>query len=164
MTSIGNTTSTTPATPTTPSTDPTSSLIQTAAGSGSQSIGRLATGLDTNAIISALVASERALENPIKNEGTRAQIALQSYALIRSGMSILGTAALALARPSAWNILAASSSADAVASVSAGNGTFSGTFSFTSTHSRPREATWRTPARTSKARSTAASHLAADNN
>jgi flagellar hook-associated protein 2 len=134
LTSIGSTTSTTPTTPTTPTdptSDPTSSLIQTVAGAGSQSIGGLATGLDTNAIISALVASERALENPIKNEGTRAQIALQSYALIRSGMATLSTAALALARPSAWNVLAATSSADTVASVSAGTGTFSGTLSFT---------------------------------
>ena len=78
MTSIGSTTSTTPTTTTTDptttspaaaSTDPTSALIQTTNGAGAQSIGGLATGLDTNAIIAALVASERALENPIKNEG-----------------------------------------------------------------------------------------------
>src|ERR1700709_2320466 len=97
MTSIGSSTSTTP-TPT-PTTTTDSSLVQTATGAGSQSTGGLATGLDTNAIIAALVASERALENPIKNQGTAAQIALQSYALIRSGMSTLSTASLALARP-----------------------------------------------------------------
>ena len=69
VTSIGSSTSTTPTT--TPTTTTDSSLVQTAAGAGSQSIGGLATGLDTNAIIAALVASERALENPIKNQGTR---------------------------------------------------------------------------------------------
>ena len=52
----------------TTTTDPTSSLIQTTNGAGTQTIGGLATGLDTNAIIAALVASERALENPIKNQ------------------------------------------------------------------------------------------------
>ena len=109
MTSIGSTTSTTPTTtPTT--TDPTSSLIQTTTGTGTQSIGGLATGLDTNAIIAALVASERALENPIKNQGSLAQIALQSYGLIRTDLSALSTASLALARPSSWNSLAATSS------------------------------------------------------
>jgi flagellar capping protein FliD len=143
VTSIGSTTSTTPTTtdptttstdPTTTSTDPTatatSSLVQTAVGAGAQSIGGLATGLDTNAIIAALVASERALENPIKNQGTMAQIALQSYGLIRTGLSTLSTATLALARPSAWNNLAATSSNPSVATVTAGNGNFSGTLSF----------------------------------
>lgn len=130
MTSIGSSTSTTPTTtPTT--TDPTSSLIQTTNGAGSQSIGGLATGLDTNAIISALVASERALENPIKNQAARAQLALQSYALIRTGLTGLSTAALALARPASWNTLAATSSNADIAAVTAGSGTFSGTLSFT---------------------------------
>jgi flagellar hook-associated protein 2 len=129
VTSIGSTTSTTPTTtPTT--TDPTSSLIQTTTGTGTQSIGGLATGLDTNAIIAALVASERALENPIKNQGSLAQIALQSYGLIRTDLSALSTASLALARPSSWNSLAATSSNMSVATVTAGNGTFSGTLQF----------------------------------
>lgn len=136
MTSIGSTTSTTPTTtttdPTTTTTDPTStsSLIQTATGAGAQSIGGLATGLDTNAIIAALVASERALENPIKNQGTMASIALQSYGLIRTGLATLSTATLALARPAAWNSLAATSSNTSAATVTAGNGNFSGTLSF----------------------------------
>jgi flagellar hook-associated protein 2 len=130
VTSIGSTTSTTPTTPTT-TTDPTSSLIQTASGAGSQSIGGLASGLDTNAIINALVASERALENPIKNQGSLASLALQSYALIRTGLSTLSTAALTLARPASWNTLAATSSNADIASVTAGSGTFSGTLSFT---------------------------------
>ena len=132
MTSIGSSTTTTPTTTTpTTTTDPTSSLIQTANGAGAQSIGGLATGLDTNAIINALVASERALENPIKNQGTHASLALQSYALIRTGLSGLTTAALTLARPASWNTLAATSSNADIAGVTAGSGTFSGTLSFT---------------------------------
>jgi flagellar hook-associated protein 2 len=137
VTSIGSTTSTTPtttptttATDPTATTDPTSSLIQTTTGTGTQSIGGLATGLDTNAIIAALVASERALENPIKNQGALAQLALQSYTLIRTNLSSLTTATLALARPAAWNTLAATSSNATVASVTAGSGNFSGTLSF----------------------------------
>jgi len=112
-------------------TSPTSSLVQTTNGAGSQSIGGLATGLDTNAIIAALVASERALENPIKNQASLAQLVLQSYALVRTGLASLSTAALALARPSGWTNLAATSSDPNVAAVTAGNGTFSGTLSFT---------------------------------
>ena len=136
MTSIGSSTSptpttTTPATPTTPTTIDTSSLVQTANGAGAQSIGGLATGLDTNAIIAALVASERALENPIKNQATAANLALQSYGLIRTDLSSLTTAAIALARPASWNTLAATSSNDTIAGVTAGSGTFSGTLSFT---------------------------------
>ena len=127
MTSIGS--STTPTTPTTPTTV-SSSIIQTTNGAGSQSIGGLATGLDTNAIITALVAAERSLEDPIKNEAARANLALQSYALIRSNLATLGTASLALARPAAWNTLAAASSNTDVAGVTAGTGTFSGTLSF----------------------------------
>jgi flagellar hook-associated protein 2 len=127
VTSIGSSTSSTQI----PATTTDSSLVQTATGAGSQSIGGLATGLDTNAIIAALVASERALENPIKNQGTAASIALQSYALIRTNLTTLGTAALALARPASWNTLAATSSNDSIAGVKAGNGTFSGTLSFT---------------------------------
>ncbi len=136
MTSIGSSTSTTPTTTTDPTTTAapatgTSSLVQTANGAGTQSIGGLATGLDTNAIISALVAAERALEDPIKNQGQLDQIALQSYGLIRTDLSSLSTAALALARPAAWNTLAATSSDANVAAVTVGSGTFSGTLSFT---------------------------------
>ncbi|HEV7525612.1 MAG TPA: flagellar filament capping protein FliD, partial [Acidimicrobiia bacterium] len=130
MTSIGSSTSTTPTT-TTPTTVDTSSLTQTTNGAGSQSIGGLATGLDTNAIIKALVDAERALENPIKNQATRASIALQSYSLIRSDLATLSTAALSLARPAAWNSLAASSSNETIAGVVAGSGTFTGALSFT---------------------------------
>jgi flagellar hook-associated protein 2 len=132
VTSIGSSTSTTPTTPTTdPTTTPTSPLIQITNGAGTQSIGGLATGLDTNAIIAALVASERALENPIKNQASLAKIALQSYGLIRSDLTGLSTAALALARPASWNTLAATSSNADIAGVTAGSGTFSGSLSFT---------------------------------
>ena len=145
MTSVGSTTSGSSTTPLTinPSDDTTdasstdstdgssSSLIQTTNGAGTQSIGGLATGLDTNAIISALVASERALEDPIKAQGTAAQTALQSYSLIRTGLATVTTTAVALSQPSAWNTLAATSSDDDIASVTAGSGTFSGTLQFT---------------------------------
>jgi flagellar hook-associated protein 2 len=132
MTSIGSSTSTNPTTPTTTTTDPTttSSLIQTANGAGTQSIGGLATGLDTNAIIAALVASERALEDPIKNQATQNQTALQGYALIRTGLSGLSAAALSLSQPSGWQALLATSSDTDTATVTAGTGTFSGTLSF----------------------------------
>jgi flagellar hook-associated protein 2 len=117
-------------TPTTP-TNPTTALTQIATGAGLQTIGGLATGLDTNAIINALVASERALENPIKNQADLANIGLQSYGLIRTDLSAFSTAALALARPAGWNVLTASSSNESAATVTTGAGTFGGSLSFT---------------------------------
>ena len=107
------------------------SITQTADGAGTQSIGGLATGLDTNAIIAALVAAERAQEDPIKNVGTQANVGLQSYSLVRTDLSNLTTAALALARPSGWLALTATSSNTNVATVTAGTGSFGGTVSFT---------------------------------
>ncbi len=106
-------------------------VTQTATGAGTQSIGGLATGLDTNAIISALVASERAQENPIKNVGTLANIGLQSYALIRTDLANLTTAALALSQPTGWQALTATSSNTNVATVTTGTGSFGGSVSFT---------------------------------
>ncbi|HET9728041.1 MAG TPA: flagellar filament capping protein FliD [Acidimicrobiia bacterium] len=114
---------------TTPTTTP--SIIQTTVGAGSQSIGGLATGLDTNSIINALVAAERAQENPIKAQADSANLALQAYAAIRTDMSAFSTAALALARPSGWNVLTASSSNENVATVATGSGSFGGSLAFT---------------------------------
>src|SRR6185437_11656818 len=114
MTTIGSTTPTDPTTTTTGTGD---SLVQTAVGAGAQSIGGLATGLDTNAIIAALVASERALEDPIKNQASLAQVALQSYALIRTNLAALTAATQSLSQPSGWQALLATSSNPNVASV-----------------------------------------------
>jgi len=121
------------ATPTTSTSGGTTTptITQDATGAGTQSIGGLATGLDTNAIISALVAAERAQEDPIKNVATLANVSLQSYSLIRTDLTGLTTAALALARPTGWQALAATSSNTNVATVTAGTGSFSGTVSFT---------------------------------
>ena len=131
MTSIGSSTSTTPTT-----VDRTDRHVvarsRRRAAPDAQSIGGLATGLDTNAIIAALVASRAGAREPDQEPGiARDQLALQSYALIRTGLTALSTATLALARPAAWNTLTATSSNTDVASVTAGSGTFSGTLSFT---------------------------------
>jgi flagellar hook-associated protein 2 len=96
-----------------------------------QSIGGLATGLDTNAIIKALVDAERALENPIKAQGQLAQIKLQAYSLIRNDLDALNTTALTLSHPADWRVLSAKSSNENAATVTAGSGTFGGTLTFT---------------------------------
>ncbi len=116
---------------TTPSTPTSSSIVQTANGAGTQSIGGLGTGLDDNAIVAALVAAERAQEDPIKTQADLANLSLQSYGLVRTDLASLSTAALALARPAAWQTLTATSSAPTVATVTAGSGSFGGTLSFT---------------------------------
>jgi flagellar hook-associated protein 2 len=109
----------------------TSALTQITNGAGAQSIGGLATGLDTNAIINALVAAERVQENPIKNQGALANIALQAFGLIRTDLTAFSAAALTLARPAGWNALSASSSNETAATVTAGTGSFGGSLTFT---------------------------------
>ena len=75
---------------------------------GTQSIGGLATGLDTNAIIKALVDAERALENPIKNAGQLAQHRAAGYALIRTDLDGAQHRRRSRCRtPATWNALAA---------------------------------------------------------
>src|SRR4051812_38782822 len=107
MTSVGSSTSTTPNT--TPTTTTNTSLTQTTNGAGSQSIGGLATGLDTNAIIAALVAAQRSHEDTYNAQVQLDQIRIQSYNLIQQDLSSLTTAALALNSASDWQALTATS-------------------------------------------------------
>jgi flagellar hook-associated protein 2 len=109
----------------------TQSVGSTSSQSPLQSIGGLGTGLDTSAIIEALVASKRVLSNPIRAQAQLADITLKAYGLIRTDFAALSAAAVALKNPISWHSLRATSSDTKVASVIAGSGTFGGTLSFT---------------------------------
>lgn len=95
------------------------------------SITGLATGLDTAAIIKQLVAIERNTQNAVKARATKAQVALATWAGLRTQLASLRTTALDLARPLGWRTLTASSSDESAVTVTAGSGTFGGTLSFT---------------------------------
>ncbi|HEY7628593.1 MAG TPA: flagellar cap protein FliD N-terminal domain-containing protein, partial [Ilumatobacteraceae bacterium] len=69
------------------------------------SVGGLATGLDTNSIISQLVEVERGMANPIKARGTAANNALLAYSLIRTDLLSVNAAARALSHATDWRAL-----------------------------------------------------------
>jgi flagellar hook-associated protein 2 len=94
------------------------------------SVGGLATGLDTNSIISQLVDVERAMANPIKARGNAANTALLAYAMIRTGMQGVTSASQKLSHPADWRQLTATSSQPDAVAVSAGTGTFGGALTF----------------------------------
>lgn len=95
-----------------------------------QSISGLVSGLDVNSMINQLVALERRSQDLVKVRSSKAALALNSWGNVRSSLSSVRSAALALAKPTDWLPLRASSSSSAV-SVSAGTGTVTGNISFT---------------------------------
>jgi flagellar hook-associated protein 2 len=120
----------TPAAPTT--TGPTASAVTGSGGVITQSISGLGSGLDTNAIVSQLVAAQRAnREGPVKSQISAANAQLIAYAQIQVDTTTLQSAARALATPTAWNALTAVSSNPNAVVVTAGNGSSIGNLSFT---------------------------------
>ena len=113
-------------------TGPTATGITGAAGVVTQSISGLASGLDTNEIISELVAAQRsAEEDPVNSQISSANAQLLAYSQIEADTSTLQSAARALSSPSAWNALVATSSNQNAVTVSAGTGTSTGNLTFT---------------------------------
>ena len=113
-------------------TGPTATAVTGAAGVLTQSISGLASGLDTNEIISELVAAQRsAEEDPVNSQISSANAQLLAYSQIEADTSTLQSAARALSSPSAWNALVATSSNQNAVTVSAGTGTSTGNLTFT---------------------------------
>lgn len=94
-----------------------------------QSISGLVSGLDVNSIVNQLVALERRSQDLVRSRASTASLALTSWGNVRSSLGSVRSAALALAKPTDWLPLRASSSSSAV-SVSAGTGTVSGSITF----------------------------------
>jgi flagellar hook-associated protein 2 len=113
-------------------TGPTATAVTGAGGVVTQSISGLGSGLDTGAIISQLVAAQRANEEgPINTQIAAANASLLSYSQILADTTTLQAAARALSSPTAWQALTAQSSNPNAVTVSAGTGGSTGNLTFT---------------------------------
>jgi flagellar hook-associated protein 2 len=116
-------------TPTT--TGPTSTALTSSTGALTQSISGLSTGLDTNSIISQLVAATRSSrEGPVNAQIAAAQAKLLAYAQVTADTTSLLAASRAISSRVSWQALTASSSNPNAVAVSAGLGASVGNLTF----------------------------------
>ena len=94
------------------------------------SISGLGSGLDTQAIIAQLMQLEQRKVDVVSARSLNQTDALSSWTTIRSTLTTFNTAANALAQSTNWQPLAATTSDDTVAGVSAGSGTMTGSLTF----------------------------------
>lgn len=90
----------------------------------------IVSGLNTSQIIQAMLQPYLQQENNIKNQQGTLNANVQDYQAVNSDLLALQSAAQALNTPSGWNARQASSSAPAVATVSAADGTPTGSVQF----------------------------------
>jgi flagellar hook-associated protein 2 len=93
----------------------------------------LATGLDTTSIIKSLMQLEARPKVLLQQRAQTTKAGLDAFASIRTKTSAVRTAADALATPTAWRALTATSSNPDAVSVTAGSGATTGTLSFSVT-------------------------------
>lgn len=105
--------------------------ISSSTSAATSSISGLATGLNTDDIITKLMALERQQQTLTRNRARSKQSVVDAYAQIASKVNTLQTASAALARATSWNALRASSSNESVVSVTGGNASVTGSLSFT---------------------------------
>ena len=91
----------------------------------------LVSGLDTNSIITQLMAAEKVPVDLMTARKTKAESALDAYKSIESKLAAITTASAALERSSGWSIRTAVSSNDTVASATATDGATVGGIQFT---------------------------------
>jgi len=91
----------------------------------------LASGLDTNSIITQLMALERQPRNQLAARRDAAKTALDAFKGVQAKLDVVNTAALGLQRATGWNLRSAVSSDPTIASVSASTSSAVGSFSFT---------------------------------
>lgn len=93
----------------------------------------LVSGIDTSAIIKALLASYQAPVTDLQNQQAAYNTQVSDLQAINTDVLSLQSAAAALAQASAWNVTSATSSNPAVATATTGPTTPSGSVSFTVT-------------------------------
>lgn len=93
------------------------------------SINGLVSGLDTDAIIKAMIAVERNPQTLLNQRKTKLQATVDAYTSIRTRLTALDTAANALRRPADWQARTATASSTDV-TVSAATGAQVGSLSF----------------------------------
>lgn len=91
----------------------------------------LASGLDTNSIIEALMAAERVPVDLMAARQASAKAALDAYKSIESRLAAITTASAALERASGWNVRAATTSNATIATAVAAAGATLGSVQFT---------------------------------
>lgn len=96
-------------------------------------LGGLATGLDTNALVEQLVALERRPLALLQTRKLRLQALSTAFQELNGRLAALGTRAAAVADPESFFARSVASSAETVATATAGAGSLRGTFSLTVT-------------------------------
>jgi flagellar hook-associated protein 2 len=95
------------------------------------SIDGLVSGLDTTSLINQLMAAERAPQDRLKAQVTRAQNVIKAYQALNTRLAAVRDAGAALADATGWNVMKGSSSTPTVATVTTGASALSGSLSFT---------------------------------
>lgn len=91
----------------------------------------LISGLDTSSIIEQLMQIERIPQAQLAARQAKVRAAAEAQASIRSKLNDVSTAAAALSSATRWNVRAATSSDDAVATASASSSATTGSLTFT---------------------------------
>lgn len=99
--------------------------------SGTISVGGLASGLDTESIVSQLVALERKPITNLQKKEANYQVQLTAYGTLQGTLSSLNTAASALDKVSDFNIFKASSADPNIFTVSADSNAVKGSYNIT---------------------------------
>jgi flagellar hook-associated protein 2 len=97
----------------------------------STSIDGLVSGLDTTSLIKQLMAAERAPQDRLVQRVSDAQARIKAYQSLNTKLASLRDVGAALASPTGWTTMKATSSASAVATATAGAGALGGSLSFT---------------------------------
>jgi len=109
----------------------TSSLSNTLSSGGTTSVDGLVSGLNTTDIINSLIAAERTTQDQLKSSQQKAKDQVAAYQSLNTKLASLRDAARALAGPSGWGAMTATSTNIAVATATASAGAFGGSLSFT---------------------------------
>ena len=91
----------------------------------------LVSGLDTESIITQLMAAEKVPVDLMTARKTTAQSALDAYKSLATKLSAITTASAALERSTGWNVRSATTSDTAVATATASDGATVGGMQFT---------------------------------
>ena len=100
-------------------------------GSGGTSLSGLVSGINTSQIIAELMTVAAQPQQQLESQRSSFQNRVQNYQSLNAALQTVGNDAKALATPVGWNVFAATTSDDTVATASTGAGAAGGNLSFT---------------------------------
>jgi len=100
-------------------------------GSGGTSLSGLVSGIDTTSIINELMTIAAQPQQQLEGQRSTDQGRVQTYQALNTAVQTVGTDAMALATPVGWNVFAATTSDDTVATATTGAGAAGGNLTFT---------------------------------